>query len=323
MQGCFHTNNRRTKSHCESKFSKMQNKSKKISKSGFCIKKMLPLQFQGDWTFINKNKIAMKNIALFVAFLCLILSTNAQDTLKLKTIKTYYGDTDGTVYHRIGELDGAVLDANTLSAFCPESVVLNISNDTFASNVNYESISIVFLYADTGLCLRDTFGLGYPVSIGKYLLPNDTMIFASIFIFDNLINYLRNKGIELKQINYWKMMTGIVYTSKDGTYSDSVFYAGADTVIFRIVKVLADKVETHYNEALQTIFPNPARSQFTITHTENASLQLYNMVGQEVLHTQSTEENTIINVSTLPQGLYMLKVVKDGAVRMYKIVVND
>jgi len=77
-----------------------------------------------------------------------------------------------------------------------------------------------------------------------------------------------------------------------------------------------------YHKEVISVFPNPARSQFTVTHTENASLQLYNMVGQEILHTQSIDENTIINVSTLPQGLYMLKVVKDGAVSMYKIVVS-
>ena len=81
-------------------------------------------------------------------------------------------------------------------------------------------------------------------------------------------------------------------------------------------------VKEYATNAERQIFPNPARSQFTITHTENASLQLYNTVGQEVLHTQSTDENTIINVSTLPQGLYVLKVVKDGAVKMYKVVVS-
>jgi len=265
----------------------------------------------------------MKNIVLFVVFLCLILGSNAQDTLKVKTIKTYYGDIDGTVYHRIGELDGAVLNADTLSYFSPEWAVVNISNDTFSSDIKYNIIAYLFFYADTGLLFKDSLGFDFPIPIGKEFYPNDTIFPGLGFKFSNVINYLKGDvGIELEQISYWKMISGINYTDKDGYYSDSVFYAGADTSTFYVVRTPVNIVKTDYNASLQTIFPNPARSQFTVTNTENASLQLYNMVGQEVLHTQSTDENTIINVSTLPQGLYMLKVVKDGYVRMYKVVVS-
>jgi len=122
------------------------------------------------------------------------------------------------------------------------------------------------------------------------------------------------------------------------TYTDTDLISGVN-YCYRVQSVVSEDCESELSEevckksgvgileaqsiaSLQTIFPNPARSQFTVTHTENASLQLYNMVGQEVLHTQSTNENTIINVSTLPQGLYMLKVVKDGTVKMYKVVVS-
>jgi len=70
------------------------------------------------------------------------------------------------------------------------------------------------------------------------------------------------------------------------------------------------------------IFPNPTQTHFTVTNIENVSLQLYNMLGQKVFSTYSKEENTIINVNTLPQGLYVLKVVKNGVVSTHKIVVR-
>jgi hypothetical protein len=47
------------------------------------------------------------------------------------------------------------------------------------------------------------------------------------------------------------------------------------------------------------------------------------MLGQEVYSTQNTEENTIINVKSLPQGLYILKVIKNGTASTHKIVVSD
>jgi hypothetical protein len=71
------------------------------------------------------------------------------------------------------------------------------------------------------------------------------------------------------------------------------------------------------------IYPNPAKSQFTVTNVENASLYLYNIVGQEVFSTYSTEENTVVNVNSLPQGVYVLKVVKNGVSSVCKIVISD
>ncbi|MCL2131388.1 MAG: T9SS type A sorting domain-containing protein [Lentimicrobiaceae bacterium] len=69
------------------------------------------------------------------------------------------------------------------------------------------------------------------------------------------------------------------------------------------------------------IFPNPAQSQFTVTNTENADIQLFNALGQEVFHTYSKEESTVVEVGSLPQGVYMLKVVqKDGSFSVHKVV---
>ena len=49
----------------------------------------------------------------------------------------------------------------------------------------------------------------------------------------------------------------------------------------------ASIVETKLIAYLSQIFPNPARSQFTVNNTDNADLYLYNIVGQEVLRTYS------------------------------------
>jgi len=69
----------------------------------------------------------------------------------------------------------------------------------------------------------------------------------------------------------------------------------------------------------RVVFPNPAQRQFTVTNTENASLQLYNMFGQEVLRTYGKGESTTINVDFLPQGVYVLKVVQDKGASVHKI----
>jgi hypothetical protein len=69
-------------------------------------------------------------------------------------------------------------------------------------------------------------------------------------------------------------------------------------------------------------FSNPAKIHFIVTNTENASLHLYNMLGQEVWHTYSTEVETHCNVS-LPQGMYVLKVIQNGVASTHKVVVSE
>ena len=139
----------------------------------------------------------------------------------------------------------------------------------------------------------------YPEKVGCY----------SFYISENL-----NKGYGK---GYFKLLAedGTELMYNDGKNCGGLWY------FFNVTEPYTVGVQNFQN-VKRTVFPNPARSQFTVTNTKNASLQLYNMVGQEILHTQSTEENTIINVSTLPQGLYMLKVVKDGAVKIYKVVIS-
>jgi len=265
----------------------------------------------------------MKKLAFVFSLLFAgIFISHAQndcDTLKLKTIATRYGYISGNDFNTFGFLDGAVINIDTLSLFYLGIDVVNVSNDTFYSSETFRVEAVCVAYADTGL-------IGYLSDehthyFGEALLPNDTM-YAGIDIYIDLQYILDGLGVDVEQVSYWKLIIGVGSTSKDGMYSNSAFFAGTDTSIFHVVKTPVNIVETPLTASLQTVFPNPARSQFTVTNTQNASLHLYNMVGQEVLHTQSTDENTIINVSTLPQGLYVLKVVKNGAVRMYKVVVS-
>jgi len=69
------------------------------------------------------------------------------------------------------------------------------------------------------------------------------------------------------------------------------------------------------------IYPNPAQTQFTVTNTENTDIQLFNILGQKVFHVYGTTENTVINTVSLPQGLYVLKVVGSNHSTVHKVQV--
>jgi hypothetical protein len=268
-----------------------------------------------------------KLIVIAGLFLVSIFSAHAQgecDTLKLKIIQTNYGLAAAEVFNTIGDLDNAVINIDTLFFFHPEIFLVNISDETFKSNETYRVEIFYSAHADTGLLMWNDIGISF--NIGMALLSNDTVKigFAEDIDLLKIIDELKEvRGIDFEEISYWRMVAGIGATSKDGVYSNSVFYAGADTSVFYVVKGDVGIQEMEKETNLISVYPNPARSQFTVTNTENASLQLYNMLGQEVLRTYSKEANTLVNVDFVPQGMYVLKIVKNGISSTHKIAINN
>ncbi len=72
-----------------------------------------------------------------------------------------------------------------------------------------------------------------------------------------------------------------------------------------------------------TIYPNPATEKFTVNlgNDETASLQLFNIVGQQV-YSGVVTGSAEINTSRLNSGVYMLKINQNGKVYTSKVVVK-
>ena len=67
------------------------------------------------------------------------------------------------------------------------------------------------------------------------------------------------------------------------------------------------------------VYPNPVQTQFMVTNTANATIYLYNILGQEIKQVVGKEENTTIHTENLPAGVYILKVVKEKGVVTKKV----
>ena len=114
---------------------------------------------------------------------------------------------------------------------------------------------------------------------------------------------------------------GVLVTGRAVKYDDNYPYNNRSYLLYYHPTKNTNIVETPLMASLRRVFPNPARSHFTVTNTTNANLYLYNMVGQEVWRAYSTDVETHCNAS-LPQGMYVLKVEKDGVLSTHKIVVS-
>ena len=89
--------------------------------------------------------------------------------------------------------------------------------------------------------------------------------------------------------------------------------------------VIESSVETNKIEGL-SIYPNPVSNGvvYISANSDFASVNIYNMVGQQVYKTENIDKNqTSINVSNLSQGVYILKIETiNGKINTHKITVK-
>ena len=266
----------------------------------------------------------MKRIFLFTALIGLFLGVDAQDTLKLKTVNTYYGKIQQNSYFRLGKLDGTVINMDTLEFLIPEIDVVNVSNETFTSDVSYEQAMDLCFYDDGGNLLLKDSGVSSKHPIMIELLPDDTVTISFMGLPLMLVlDDIKTKGIDFEQISYWKIITGISFTSKDGTYSDKVFYEGADTSIFYIVKGGAGIEEMKQNVNSLSLYPNPATTQLTLDNKDALikEAHIYDITGREINRHFINATQSTLDISTLKLGLYIIKIHTEQGVLNRKVQV--
>jgi plastocyanin len=64
------------------------------------------------------------------------------------------------------------------------------------------------------------------------------------------------------------------------------------------------------------LFPNPAKDKLTITHNTVDAIQVFDMVGSIVMKqsVEATETKTVVEIGTLPSGVYFVNTMKDGII---------
>ena len=63
------------------------------------------------------------------------------------------------------------------------------------------------------------------------------------------------------------------------------------------------------------VFPNPANNQLTIIADESIeNIQVYNLLGQQLINKNSVNNRATINISKLNQGIYVVRTTVDGAI---------
>jgi len=85
---------------------------------------------------------------------------------------------------------------------------------------------------------------------------------------------------------------------------------------------IKEDIATEYN---LKVFPNPSSDQITLellhnTATKNTYLTIYNINSQQLLHQEITEPKTQIDISTLPSGVYFVRMTNERTVQVGKFI---
>lgn len=85
-----------------------------------------------------------------------------------------------------------------------------------------------------------------------------------------------------------------------------------------------DSVEENYRELFSNAYPNPASSFVNFDcEMQNATIAIYNMMGQEVIRQNVNDTHVSINVSDLTDGIYFYSILVNGeAVKTSKLVIR-
>ncbi|MDD4395512.1 MAG: T9SS type A sorting domain-containing protein [Bacteroidales bacterium] len=84
--------------------------------------------------------------------------------------------------------------------------------------------------------------------------------------------------------------------------------------------------ETAINESVVTnlsIFPNPTKDYFYIHNADNATIQMYDLNGKEILYRSNVNNSSIIYTNNLASGIYILKVNQQNNIFTNKILILE
>lgn len=104
-----------------------------------------------------------------------------------------------------------------------------------------------------------------------------------------------------------------------GNYSGGVAFYKGDTAAINVS--IAEEV-LPFNDV--KLYPNPTNSLLTIdlgtNDFENYQLQILDLLGKSILHQTITDRQTVISLSNLSQGIYLVRLNNQTESKIYKIV---
>ena len=146
----------------------------------------------------------------------------------------------------------------------------------------------------------------------------DTIVFYSALSMS--INYMVNTtsfpGIAAMQYFQYK----VVGTDVPSFTVTASYFTLTQTVVTVYVNNITTGVAEKAKTNNLTLFPNPTKNTFTVASIKTANISVYNQLGSLVKQQAFENEAISLNITDLPQGVYMVEVWTDGKRSLSRLV---
>lgn len=124
---------------------------------------------------------------------------------------------------------------------------------------------------------------------------------------------IENKVDGLVMYNIWNTIS----------LTDGSINAAGKTMMALFLKDEGDlgtSIPPSSNSSETLIYPNPARSYFTITNSKDSALTVYNSLGELVLNCLVDSDEHTVDVNDLKSGMYLVNINKNGVIMNHKMI---
>ena len=100
--------------------------------------------------------------------------------------------------------------------------------------------------------------------------------------------------------------------------TNDAWYYGSDDIAIKFYEAGEIYVNENIAEGIE-MYPNPSTGIVNFSNVENATIEIYNMMGQVVASMSDASENASFDLSGVANGNYVVRIVKDGAIATTKL----
>jgi hypothetical protein len=145
-----------------------------------------------------------------------------------------------------------------------------------------------------------------PSSVTFYTAPNESAVETDLVHVD----YFLNQCVDSTEAT--------ILTAAGQAYYVYVYNHGGATDI--VIDGIGLGTEDNTIEGFG-FFPNPAKDMLTLNSADTIeSVEIFSIVGQQVMNQAINATSTDLNVSALSTGTYLMKVIVNGQTGVYKVI---
>ena len=113
----------------------------------------------------------------------------------------------------------------------------------------------------------------------------------------------------------------VVYDSNNEViYNSPGNYGAGGAVSFIVNEVVLANNDNILNGVI--MYPNPASLVLNIENAENSSITVFDLLGRVILSENTISSNKQLNVSSLSNGTYLIKISNNGQNKIDKFIIN-